>query len=185
VLRIRARTELRVLREYYRKLSELVGLADGPLDAHATQVSKWSVAQQACHIFLVNGAAFRNIRKLCAGEKEAEGPARGLTWTGLLVLACRWIPRGRGRAPQAVVPPAEVSRDRLAELLEESRRELEEIGALSGAMGHRKGRIRHFIFGELDALQWLRFARIHTRHHLKIIRDIQRRMPLERGEAAP
>jgi hypothetical protein len=36
------------------------------------------------------------------------------------------------------------------------------------------GRIEHFAFGGLTALQWLRVMAIHTRHHLKIIEGIQR-----------
>ena len=175
---VRLKSELRLLHASYRDVERLLTLGARELQARVPEVSSWSTAQQICHIFLVNGAVFENICKILRAEPEP-GSAQGRpTRLGRLVLLFRWIPRGKGRAPEAVIPPDTSSAEELATRLKESLEELCEIESLSSSGSARaklrSGRRHHFAFGDLNALEWLRFARIHTRHHLRIIRDIRR-----------
>jgi hypothetical protein len=56
-------------------------------------------------------------------------------------------------------------------------RSLEAVRQLGDALAETErsdGRWNHFVFGGLSPMQWLRTMDVHTRHHLKIIRDIER-----------
>ena len=91
-----------------------------------------------------------------------------------MVLLFRRIPRGRGRAPEAVRPASNVSRETALAAAADVRRALAAIADRSPDFARASGRSSHFAFGALDAGQWLLFALIHTRHHFAIIRDIER-----------
>jgi hypothetical protein len=46
------------------------------------------------------------------------------------------------------------------------------VGEHLAPLGAAEGRIEHPRMGMLDGPQWLRFVRIHSQHHLAIVRDI-------------
>ena len=69
-----------------------------------------------------------------------------------------------------VRPPDEVDRELLLQWIADGRREIEALDAASIVAGAQ--RIPHQLLGPLDAPQWLRFAVVHTRHHLEIALEI-------------
>ncbi len=93
----------------------------------------------------------------------------GINVMGRLVLFFRWIPRGRGRAPEKLtgIPATREDLDtRLAELdtLIDRAQESANAGRDNAPV------LRHPLFGGLPFAQALDFIVIHTNHHLKIIR---------------
>ena len=78
-----------------------------------------------------------------------------------------YIPRGKGQSPTSVLPPKEIRTENLLSQLELSRENLREIKKLDPNVN-----LIHPIFGQLNKKQTIRFLRIHTKHHLKIISDI-------------
>ena len=90
------------------------------------------------------------------------------------VLTDEHYPRGESQAPRMVRPPEEVDPQLLSQELERSRESLERTRSSTAAIGGCAGRIRHQILGQLNASEWLRFARLHANHHLEILRDIER-----------
>jgi hypothetical protein len=70
------------------------------------------------------------------------------------------------------VPPEGIHREDAAAALARSAAGLAEVARLEARLPRIAGRIRHFAFGLMTACQWLRMARIHTRHHLAIIADL-------------
>jgi len=79
------------------------------------------------------------------------------------------IPRGRGKAPKAVIPPDVISINHLREDLAIVRQlavELENLNA--------KNNFTHPYFGQLNLKQTKKFLALHTKHHLKIMDDIIR-----------
>ena len=77
------------------------------------------------------------------------------------------IPRGVAQSPPGTVPPDVILPDSLRLQLARARENLNSISALEeGAY------FAHPVFDHLDRDQARRFIQIHTRHHLKIIREI-------------
>lgn len=170
------RRDIQRLRRDYRKVMRLLELPDRELHFTAPTVSKWSIVQHLDHILLVNGSVLRNIGRILGETGENVENTGRPSWLGVLVLVSGRIPRGKGRAPDAVIPPSQPQRGEVRTSTEKSKQQLDALRSQANALGRQRGRIRHFVFGELNAAQWLRFASIHTRHHLRIIRDVLRQM---------
>lgn len=84
-----------------------------------------------------------------------------------LVLKTGWMPRGVGKAPKSVLPPDEVTLEALEKQLRVARSLLGRFEQLE-----RKQFFNHPVFGALNRNRTTKFVRIHTRHHMKIVRDI-------------
>jgi hypothetical protein len=115
---------------------------------------------------------FRAIRLLEKGDDARILPSGSPTLAGRLVLATGRIPRGRAQAPAEMLPGERPSGRDLAARLDALRREAAELSGRRAALVRTPGRIPHFALGALRADQWLRFARIHTAHHLAIVGNI-------------
>ncbi len=85
----------------------------------------------------------------------------------LLVLSLNATPRGKGKAPKSVQPRGEVTAAGLQVLLAEAKEQLAGLAGLPSASN-----FNHPFFGLLNLRQTKRIIQIHTRHHLKIVRDI-------------
>ncbi|NIO31907.1 MAG: DUF1569 domain-containing protein [Gemmatimonadetes bacterium] len=151
------------------QLEKLAAEDDERLSYRAQRISTWSVAEQLNHIARATQAMAGAIEE--ALRAEAPGGGRP-SLVGHMVLFTGWIPRGVGRTPDFTRPEA-ASRDRLGSLLVQSRRALERLEARLPEIDGARGRVNHFAFGDLTPRQWLSAIEIHTRHHLKVIRDIQ------------
>ena len=77
------------------------------------------------------------------------------------------IPRGKGKAPESALPPEQISLEALEAQLAQVRAILDKLEQLPP-----KSSFEHPVFGTLKRDQAIKFIVIHTRHHLKIIRDI-------------
>ena len=160
---------LRVFDQLTRQVEQLRDLADAPDERvfrRVERVSAWSVADHLAHLAKSNQAMAEAIRKIIE-PGFAEG-AGGLTLVGRAVLFTGWIPRGAGKAPENTRPQVE-SGDELRREVGESRQAVLELEAVLPEIETAKGRLGHFAFGGLTALEWLRVMAIHTRHHMKII----------------
>lgn len=158
----------------FDRLEALAAEPEDRLFRQATRVSGWSVAEHLSHIALSTRAMVGAIEAACEpGETESPG---GPTLAGRAVLLTGWIPRGVGQAPEYVEPQPD-SPAALAEQLEAARQAVTRLESRLPEIDRARGRTRHFVFGALTPLEWLRVIAIHTRHHLKIIRAIQRAAP--------
>lgn len=134
--------------------------------ARAPAISDWSVGRHVEHCAL---AASSIARALLASDSQPPG---GPTAAGWIVLLAGRIPRGRGRAPQAVVPVTERAPAELHARLDEAAALTERARRADPAAW-----FRHFGLGVLRRDRALRFLDIHHRHHLRIVRDILRGAP--------
>ena len=80
------------------------------------------------------------------------------------------FPRGKGKAPKAVLPPEIILEEELKSALKMARVNVEEIKKLP-----KKAYFEHPLFGSLDLKNTQKFLDVHTNHHLKITRDILKR----------
>ncbi|HET6245941.1 MAG: hypothetical protein H0V01_06960 [Bacteroidetes bacterium] len=88
-----------------------------------------------------------------------------LTRTYIFLLG--FIPRGKGKAPKSVVAQGEIQHYELIEQLNQAKIILKKMDDFPA-----KSHFDHPYFGKLNLRQSIAFLEIHTKHHLKIIRDI-------------
>lgn len=147
------------------RMRELAGEPDERLFQRVARVSAWNVGDHLAHLAKSNQAMAGAIRKILAPSST---DAPGLTLVGRAVLFTGWIPRGAGKAPETTQPQVE-SGEELRRELGESRETVLELEAMLPEVETATGRVGHFAFGGLTAMQWLRVMAIHARHHFKII----------------
>jgi hypothetical protein len=85
----------------------------------------------------------------------------------ILILTMNKIPRGRARAPKVVQPKEDFNIESLKNHLEKGKTKLAELDTISD-----KNYFEHPYFGHLKLKPTIKFLKIHTNHHLKIINDI-------------
>lgn len=85
----------------------------------------------------------------------------------LYIFTRNSFPRGKGRSPKAVLPPDLITKKDIHTQLEEARKRLNELVGLES-----KNHFKHPLFGVLNLRQSKRFLKLHTMHHLKIVKDI-------------
>ncbi len=148
-------------------VAHLAATPDDQLQKLVVGVSSWSISQQLDHILKV---AKSTLQVIVAGK--ALDNVKPINLKGRLVLAVGFIPRGFAKAPERLYGVATSSNELLA-LLEDVRALLERIGE-PAFEAKEIAVVRHPIFRGLTPEQTLRFVVVHTRHHLKIVRDIAR-----------
>ena len=162
--------EYREIGAFFDAVEPLLDWPDETLYRVAADVSAWSPAQQLYHVLRANGMMLKGIHLICHGHRmtDNEGEPNDM---GRRVLAGGFA-RGLGKAPDAVVPPDEVSREALRDSWTRSRQKHIETEAFLPQVPAATGRIPHEFLGMLNGSEWLRLARLHSEHHLAIIRDI-------------
>ncbi|TYA52976.1 DUF1569 domain-containing protein [Formosa maritima] len=85
----------------------------------------------------------------------------------LLLFTIGYFPRGKVKAPKYVQPPENITIEDLETQLEVANKNIEKI-----KLADRNAHFKHFIFGVLNKKRTIRFIELHTKHHLKIIRDM-------------
>ena len=66
----------------------------------------------------------------------------------------------------------------------QARQRVEGLAADAGRLQDVKGTLPHPLLGAFRAAAWVRFADVHTRHHLRIVADIDRRRAIGVPDAA-
>lgn len=131
-----------------------------------TSVSKKSSHWHAAHsLSVIEKVLLITAGKIAAPEIKPQGKPF-LKW---VILKTGFIPRGKAKAPKAVtplnIPPTIDSVNRISN-----------IALLKEEIMHIKPHpFFHPSLGKFDFDQTLRFLQIHTNHHLKIIKDLQKK----------
>lgn len=160
------------LAAFYDAAAPIAALDDDELFRVNADASAWSAGQHLFHVCLANELAFRNVRMIAEGTSGflAEKPDVGLV--GQLVLPVGAMPRGLGRPPRAVTPPARPDPGIVRDTFASNREDLAAVRAdLPRVVASRKA-IKHADLGVLGAGHWIRFAGIHGWHHLAIAREV-------------
>ncbi len=128
----------------------------------APGVSAWSVGQHIEH-------SSKAVIYITGALRESQPPAPPAKWSLIrwIVLTTGYIPRGRAKAPAAVTPDGQPSEADLLALLARM-----EEGVAATRQLDPGAWFAHFALGIFRRDQALRFIDVHTRHHLKIMRDI-------------
>jgi hypothetical protein len=154
------------------RLDEVLALPAERLLARAPDVSGWSAGEHAFHQILACDLSFKNVLALVKdqGRLVREPEQRGDE--ALAILQTGVIPRGVAQAPRFVTPPPRLDlalvRQILGEVSDQRTRLATDIDALRAA----PRAIPHQLLGDLSAVEWVRFARVHTAHHLVILDEV-------------
>ena len=148
------------------------------------EMSRWSVGQHLEHVLRADELNLRAVEAILSGRDDSapppkDSPARAdfvalaeLSPAATTILTDGVIPRGLAESPQVVLPPLDPDAVMIEELrqLQISRwRGLEDS---IDRLGEATGRIAHPLLGAFRAVDWVRFARVHTRHHRLIVEEI-------------
>lgn len=147
--------------------------ADSILRQRSATVSQWSVGQHCEHILKADRLNLRAIEMLMRGGGEAIDSSA----SSHPVLVSGEIPRGVAEAPGFVMPEEEPVSKVLVPLAEKVlsgwSEKLKELEGCTGTEDYMTRGIPHHEMGLLDIPTWIRFAMIHTRHHVDIAAEIQ------------
>jgi hypothetical protein len=165
-------TELARLREDYGAIARLLERSGDSLARVVPPVSGWSAEQHLAHLALANELVCRNLKSLLRGSGALVQDDGDPSAEALAILTSGRFPRGAAQSPRMVRPPEQVRRDFLAEWLASNRLDFEELSARTGEIEAAHRRIPHQVLGPLTASRWVRFAAMHTRHHLDIAREV-------------
>ncbi|PWL40165.1 DUF1569 domain-containing protein [Flagellimonas aquimarina] len=113
--------------------------------------------------------SLRTISKVCEALENSNPDEYRLNFSlsRVFVFTTGIIPRGVAQSPKSVMPPKVIVTDSLYLQIEEARENLKKIELLK-----EKAHFKHPYFNVIDKGQAKRFLKIHTQHHLKIIKDI-------------
>ncbi len=134
-----------------------------PQRGHKNQkISKGDVAWHIDH-------SLKAINRICESLERSDPNkfSSSFSLSRIFVFTSGIIPRGVAQSPKSIRPPKDINTDSLYLQLEEARKNLKKIESLD-ANAH----FRHPYFKLINKEQTKRFLKIHTEHHLKIIRDI-------------
>lgn len=135
-------------------------------------LSGWSVAEHFYHLCLATDLALRNVQSLVRGKGRLITAEGGPNELAREVLSLGTFPRGKSHAPRMVQPPDPIDPALLLQELGLLQESVVRTRAILGQVVAAPNRIPHQRLGNLDAGQWLRFARLHAAHHLAIISDL-------------
>ena len=147
--------------------------SDEVLRLRSSGISQWSVGQHCEHILKADRLNLRAIEMLLRGGGEPIDSSA----SSHPVLVSGEIPRGVAEAPGFVMPEEEPVSKVLVPLAEKVlsgwSEKLKELEGCTGTEDYMTRGIPHHEMGLLDIPTWIRFAMIHTRHHVDIAAEIQ------------
>ncbi len=154
------------LQDQVTELRRLSALPDAQLFA-TCDLSQWTPSEHVDHSVKVMSTIVGRLLDLNAER------GRPFSFIGRLILLFGWIPRGKGKSP-ARLRGARATREELSTALDGLAAQLARLDATCLATS-RGPIVPHPLFGSLTPPQAVRFAAIHTKHHLKIVADLLRR----------
>ena len=149
-------------------LEQLVTGEPAALDFRVPEVSGWSVRQQVDHSLKVMALGLLTL------DKGTAKPLPPCNLLGRVLMSLDWIPRGRGKSPERVLPRECPDCDLLDEIRRLRGAFSDPALAFSPRFSDPTPIFPHPYFGGLSAAQGVRFLGMHTHHHWKIVRDIRK-----------
>jgi hypothetical protein len=167
------------LRALCRVIDRLIEGQGDALRMSAPAISGWTAEEQIAHVALANELILRNLKNFARGSGALIVRGGEPIPQAIPILVSGKIPRGLVQSPRMVRPPAAFDRELFLGWVADDRREIEALDPAT--IRADELRIPHQALGPLDAPQWLRFAVVHTRHHLAIATEILRAAGAEDG----
>ena len=130
----------------------------------AESVSSVHIGWQTEHSLLVLDAVIETLK-----TSDPSKFKKKFNFTKFVLFSLGRIPRGKGRAPKSVKPKELASKEKLDSLVSKVRDNVSDLATLDTDKF-----FKHPLFGNMRLNDSIRFLELHTEHHLKIIRAIQK-----------
>jgi hypothetical protein len=125
-------------------------------------ISKTSVGWHLDHtIKVINTVSAKTI------DSNSKNYISKFNFKQWVIFKLGFFPRGKAKAPKVVLPPEKILEADIMAQLEHAYSNLKILELLP-----ENAFFEHHLFGMLSKKETLRFLKIHTNHHLKIINDI-------------
>ncbi len=131
-------------------------------DSRDTKVSKVPVVWHLDHILKVINRTYYILEK-----SDRTLHQKRFSWIRTHSFALRRISRGKEQSLASFLPPDIIKTEDLLLQLELARKNICDLKTLD-----EHSNFIHPVFGQLNKKQSKRFLEIHTKHHLKIVKDI-------------
>ncbi len=125
-------------------------------------VSQSTIGWQIDHSLLVFNSVFNQLK-----DSNPASYKWRFNWIRFYIQVTNKIPRGKVRAPKLVNPVAIATLEELQIKLELARKNITDISTIPA-----NSYFTHPFFGDLKLKSAIWFLKLHTKHHLKIIKDI-------------
>jgi hypothetical protein len=125
-------------------------------------ISKSSVGWHIEHILLTMNLVIESILK-----SNPDNYKRTFNLNRFIVFTMNKIPRGKVKAPRLVRPQEDFTTDSIKSHLEKVKSNMGKLDTLSA-----NNYFEHPFMGQLNLKPTIRFIKIHTNHHLNIIKEI-------------
>ena len=89
------------------------------------------------------------------------------SFLGRIFFTLGFFPRGKAKSPKYVKPPETILKEDLISQLKTAKNNINNIIDLD-----KNAYFKHPIFGNINKKRVTKFLKLHTNHHLKIVRDI-------------
>jgi DinB superfamily len=125
----------------------------------------WSPAEVYAHIISANRMTVKSMNKVLEGKGIEDNSS--LTWSARLILLFERFPKGR-KVPEVVQKrtPQFLNIKDAKDATEALLAELAEIWK-SHSQWSPNQKLKHPVLGLLNNHQWIKFMKIHSKHHLK------------------
>ena len=131
-------------------------------NAFDEKVSKSNVAWHIDHSLKVILAVTQALKKSNPSEYKWK-----FNLKRQLVYTLDFIPRGKGKAPKAVQSFDQITKESIEQQLKNATIAIQELQLLD-----KNSHFQHPYFGSLNLKPTLKFLKLHTHHHNKIMNDI-------------
>lgn len=133
-------------------------------DKFAPKVSQRTIGWQLHHTLMVITSISNAVSQSDPSKKEGKS---NMNW--FIIKTLNKIPRGKGKAPKITTTEDPISMQDLESMVKKAR----DSWKLILKAGHDQY-FKHPVFGILNTENAKKMIHIHTEHHLKIVRDIQK-----------
>ena len=148
-----------------QKLEQLILLLENEIehcDKENKNISEASVGWHIEHCTKVIARVTNAIKNANPAEFKSK-----FNFVKFIIFATNKIPRGKGKAPKASLPEGEINIEILKNNITKAREKVKELYLLD-----ENKYFEHPYFGQIKLKDSIKFLKIHTNHHLKIIADI-------------
>lgn len=136
----------------------------------------WSYSEVYCHILQSNLGSSIALEKCML--KSAIPTNKGRSFLGVMVLSFGRFPPVRVKVPKAIAERntvKNIAKEEVRNLLIKCRKRIDDLVPLIQDSS-KHCRIKHPRLGMLNARQWLKFILIHSRHHLKQLDRVEKKL---------
>jgi hypothetical protein len=153
--------------------SLLAGVSEETFSQNPSDGS-WSYSETYSHIFQSGLLSLMAIENCI--EESLEPSKKPIHWIPWLILFLGRFPPGKIKAPKRIASMVkQISKEEAKTLILKFKLRLNEISQqVNAADPHQK--IKHPRLGLLNAKQWFRFIEVHTIHHTRQLKRIEKQL---------